>query len=43
MQGPWKEGTPEQGYQLNLTPAQRSIASVFKALMILRAHVREIE
>jgi gluconate 2-dehydrogenase gamma chain len=22
MQGPWKEGTPEQGYQLKLTPAQ---------------------
>jgi gluconate 2-dehydrogenase gamma chain len=21
MQGPWKEGTPEQGYQLKLTPA----------------------
>jgi hypothetical protein len=35
MQGPWKEGTPEQGYQLKLTPAQRSIASVFKALMII--------
>ena len=22
MQGPWKEGTPQQGYQLKLTPAQ---------------------
>lgn len=22
MQGPWKEGAPEQGYQLKLTPAQ---------------------
>ncbi|MGA8900940.1 gluconate 2-dehydrogenase subunit 3 family protein, partial [Bradyrhizobium sp.] len=22
MQGPWKKGTPEQGYQLKLTPAQ---------------------
>ena len=22
MQGPWKDGTPEQGYQLKLTPAQ---------------------
>ena len=22
MQGPWKQGTPQQGYQLKLTPAQ---------------------
>ena len=22
MQGPWKDGTDEQGYQLKLTPAQ---------------------
>ena len=22
MQGPWREGTPQQGYQLKLTPAQ---------------------
>ncbi len=37
MQGPWHEGTPEQGYQLRLTPAQ-----VYRAaIAAIDAHARQ--
>jgi gluconate 2-dehydrogenase gamma chain len=38
MQGPWKQGTPSQGYQLPLTPAQLYRAGIAAT----NAHCRKV-
>jgi len=41
MQGPWKQGTPSQGYQLPLTPADLYHAGIAATKSLLRQDVRQ--